>query len=93
MHLNTFNTFRHAIYACFQRSADVLFEITDALLTETVARSLPELSLSPFFRRLWGSLYQALQEGQLDRAELRSVLANFAPQVPSGCRRLLERVK
>ena len=35
MHLNTFNEFRHAIYACFQRSADVSFEITDALLTET----------------------------------------------------------
>lgn len=89
MHLNTFNTFRHALYACFQRSADVLFEITDALLTETVARSLPELSLSPFFRRLWPSLYQALQEGRLDRPELRCVLANFAPQVPPGCRRIL----
>ena len=89
MHLNTFNTFRHALYACFQRSADVLFEITDALLTETVARSLSELSLSPFFRRLWPSLYQALQEGRLDHLELRCVLANFAVQALAGGRHLL----
>ena len=48
MHLNTFNTFRYAIYACFQRSADVLFEITDALLTETVAPSHLNCRFRPF---------------------------------------------
>jgi len=80
MNLNIFNAFRHAIYGCFQSAADVLFETTDALLTETVAKSFPELSLSPFFRRLWPSLYKALQVGQIDRAELRAVLARFAPK-------------
>jgi hypothetical protein len=40
MNLNTFNTFRHQVYACFESAAD-------ALLTEASARSLVELSLSP----------------------------------------------
>ena len=37
MNLNTVNEFRHAIYACFTRAADALFNTVDALATETSA--------------------------------------------------------
>lgn len=56
------------MYACFGRSADALFELTDALIGESAARSLPELSLSPNFRRQWSSVYEALEDGQIDQA-------------------------
>ena len=59
MNLNTLQNFRHAIYDCFQRAADALFNTADALLTEPGAHSFPELSLSPCFQRQWPSLYEA----------------------------------
>ncbi|HXX78647.1 MAG TPA: transposase, partial [Ktedonobacteraceae bacterium] len=56
MNLNTLQDFRHDVYGCFPQAAGALFNTVDALLCETQARSLPELSLSPFFERRWGSL-------------------------------------
>jgi len=49
MNLNTLNEFRHASYTCFKQARDALFNLVDALSSETTARSFPELSLSPFF--------------------------------------------
>lgn len=86
MNLNTLKEFRHALYACFRRAADALFELSDALLTETTARSLIELSQSPLFQRRWPSLYAALQDGRIDRNKLRQVLASFAPRPAPGQR-------
>ena len=56
MNLNTLNEFRHAVYGCFQRAGDALFNTVDALSSETLAHSFPELSLSPLFQRRWPSL-------------------------------------
>lgn len=57
---------RHQTYGCFEQSRDALFELMDALTCEPEARSLPELSLSPTFRRKWGSVYEALSDGRID---------------------------
>jgi DDE family transposase len=57
---------RHQIYGCCQRSADALFELADALTCEAGASSLPELSRSPSFRRKWPSVYEALEDGQIE---------------------------
>lgn len=54
------------MYQCYERSADALFELGDALSSEANARSLPELSLSPCFQRQWASVYEALEDGQID---------------------------
>ena len=43
-----------------------LFNLVDVLVSETGARSFPELSFSPFFERTWASLYEALEDGQSD---------------------------
>ena len=61
MNLNTIAQMRHQLWQCFPRSADALFVLADALTCESAARSLPELSLSPVFRRKWSSVYEALE--------------------------------
>ena len=88
MQFNTLKQFRHAIYPCFQRAQDALFETCDALLTEPAARTYVELSLSPRFTRGWSSLYAALKDGRIDRATLQRIVAQFAPP-PSPHARLL----
>jgi len=79
MNLNTLNEFRHAMYRCFGKAKDSLFNLVDALSSEAGAHSFPELSLSPFFERTWASLYEALEDGQIDRKLLREVGVQFAP--------------
>jgi hypothetical protein len=88
MQFNTLKEFRHAIYPCFQRAQDALFETCDALLTEPAARTYAELSLSSRFTRRWPSLYAALKDGCIDRVTLQRVVAQFAP-APSPSARLL----
>jgi hypothetical protein len=39
MHFNTWHQVRHQRYDCFERSADALFNLSDALLSELQARS------------------------------------------------------
>ena len=64
---------RQQVYACLKRAGDALFNLTDALLSESQAQSLPELSLSAFFERKWPSLYEALEDGRIDVENLRAV--------------------
>lgn len=80
--------FRQDLHGCFERAADALMDTCDALLLESGARSFAELSLSPFFRRRWPSLYEAVQDAQVDRAALRRVFAG-AVQAPRAGRRLV----
>ena len=84
MNLNTLKEFRHAVYECFPRAGDALFNTLDALLTEDRARSFPELSLSPAFERKWPSLYEAFEDGLVDEARLRDVLARYWPRPEAG---------
>jgi hypothetical protein len=56
---------RQQVYSSLERGADVLFNLGDALLSESQAQSLPELSLSPFFERQWESRYEALEDGRI----------------------------
>jgi len=59
---------------CFERRADALFELGDAILTAEAAASPVHLSLEPSHRRGWGSLYAALNRGRIDAAALRGLL-------------------
>ena len=79
MNVNTLQEFRHAVYASFKRAGDALFNTVDALSSEPAAQSFPELSQSPFFERKWSSLYEALEDGQIDAKQLRQVFLQFAP--------------
>ncbi len=73
MNLNTWRQLRQQLRTCFSRSGDALFELADALSSESSARSLPELSLSPAFRRKWPSVYEALEDGRIDLQRWRKV--------------------
>ncbi|HZR44215.1 MAG TPA: transposase [Ktedonobacteraceae bacterium] len=73
MNFNTLKQIRKLTYDSFERGADALFNLCDALLCEDQARSLPELSQSPFFERAWPSLYQALSNGRINEERLREI--------------------
>jgi DDE superfamily endonuclease len=66
-------TYRNEVYKSLTRGADSLFNLADALLCESQAKSLAELSLSPFFERKWSSMYEALEDGKIDVNRLRAV--------------------
>jgi hypothetical protein len=84
MNLNTVNEFRHGVYGCLRRAGDALFNTMDALSSETAAHSFPELSLSPFFQRKWGSVYEAFEDGKINAEQLRQVFVQFAPLPGTG---------
>src|SRR5215217_304257 len=67
--------FRRSFYECFDRRADALFELSDAILAAGAAPSPVHLSLEAVHRRGWGSLYAALGRGRIDESGLRSLLA------------------
>jgi len=65
--------FRQELYEAFDHRADALMELLDALSSTPHARSVAELSLSPFFHRGYGSAYDAIahlfQTSDLETAE------------------------
>ncbi|GCF11758.1 transposase [Dictyobacter arantiisoli] len=73
MNFNTLKQVRQQVYDSFERGADALFNLCDALRCESQARSLPELSYSSFFEREWSSLYQALSNGKINDVALRQI--------------------
>jgi hypothetical protein len=89
MNFNILQQFRHQLYGCFEQSRDALFNLADALLSETQAHSVIELSLSPHFQRKWPSLYAALQLGKLNQPRFEQTLVNFAPKPTPGQRLVL----
>ena len=72
------------VYDCFLRAKDVLFNTVDALMTETQAKSFPEISQSLWFERKWSSLYEAFQDGRIDETRLRKVFAEYRPEPDAG---------
>src|SRR5689334_2666156 len=85
LNFNRLKQVRKLIYDSFERGADALFNLCDALLCEQQARSLPELSHSPFFEREWPSLYQALSNGKINEVTLRKIWVKaLLSEVPIG---------
>jgi DDE superfamily endonuclease len=81
--------FRQELYHCFTRAADALFDLADALLTDPSARSFVELSQAASFQRAWPSLYEALEDGRIDRSALIRLFMAALPPIPGGTRLLL----
>jgi hypothetical protein len=84
VNLNTLRQFRHDVYESFKRSKDALFNTVDALMTETQAKSFPEVSQSLWFERKWPSLYEAFEDGRIDEKHLRAVFARYLPKPAPG---------
>lgn len=82
--------FRHTLYTtCFTRARDALFDLADALLTDTQARSFVELSQAASFQHAWPSLYEALEDGRIERAALQRLFARHLPTALVGTRLVL----
>lgn len=63
MDCTSLESFQSTLYqTCFTRTADALFDLADALLTDTQARSFVALSQAASFQRAWPSLYEALDD-------------------------------
>ncbi|MDJ0677796.1 MAG: NF041680 family putative transposase [Calothrix sp. MO_167.B42] len=78
--------FRQAAYKHLGKAHDATFELTDAILLTRNAYSLADLSLSPVFRRKWGSIYEALQDSRPQRQKLMKL---YIKQMPTQERLLL----
>jgi hypothetical protein len=76
--LEDLHAFRNSLYRCFERRADALFELADALLTAGTVPSPVHLSLASAHRRGWGSLYAALSRGRIGEGPLRELLTRHA---------------
>lgn len=84
--ISELSSFRMDLYAAMPRRADALFEVSDALLcADGPVRALVELALAPEHRRSHGSLYAALNRGDLDAGRLRAAIATASlPRGPGG---------
>ena len=71
MDCSTLKQFRLGIYNCMSFAKDALMDAGDALLTETRAHTFVQLSLATYHPRSWHSLYQAFQNGVIDRTKLK----------------------
>ena len=81
--------FRRGFYRCLTRRADVLFELTDAILcTGGPVHSLVDLTLTPEHRRGHGALYDGLNNGRIDIDRFRNALAGL-PLPRTGDGRIL----
>ncbi|MFI5654847.1 NF041680 family putative transposase [Streptomyces anulatus] len=78
--------FRGEFYDCLTSRGDALFELADALLcTDGPVKTLVDLSLAPEHRRGHGSLYAALNNGDVDVDRLRQLLAELPlPRAADG---------
>ena len=68
-------SFRQPMYQLFTRRRDALFDLTDALLITGPTLSPAHLSLASSFQRGWGSVYDALVDGQMEGQDIESLLA------------------
>lgn len=73
--------FRQQVYALLEKQADVLFELTDAVLQTPHPDSFTALALAPAVTRGWSSMSAALATGRLNEAALRKLCL---AQLPSG---------
>lgn len=81
-HVIQLKQFRQEVYQSFNKRADTLMDLLDALSSNTSAQTVVELSLSPFFRRTYSALFTALDEWQPEKSakSLAQLAAPYLPQ-------------
>lgn len=96
------SNYRQAVYESFERRADTLLDLIDALSSNEYARSVVELSLNNLFRRGYSSITDGIDEmiqGEnaskiaenltKQQAEFSQIIASVLPEVRAGGHRLL----
>jgi hypothetical protein len=77
---NNFSEFRKAVYQSLRRRADILFDLIDALTVSGQVSSPVALSEQKPFRRKFGSVYDGLENGEMDIGEILSLLPDCMPE-------------
>jgi hypothetical protein len=72
--------FRKAVYQSLRRRADVLSDLIDALTVAGQVSSPVALSEQKPFRRKFGSVYDGLENGEMDIGEILSLLPHRMPE-------------
>ena len=67
-HIPQLKQFRQEVYQNFNKRADTMMDLLDALSSNTSADTVVELSLNPAFRREYSSLFTALDEWEPDKS-------------------------
>lgn len=78
-HTLSINQFRHAVYTRFEQRADTLLDLIDGLTSAVAVESPVATSESPLFRRRFSSVYDALEQGQINLFWLRKLLNRHQP--------------
>ena len=81
--------FRKAVYQSLRRRADILFDLIDALTVAGQVSSPVALSEQKPFRRKFESVYDGLENGEMDIGEILSLLPDCMPQeseMVAGCK-------
>ena len=86
---NNFSEFRKAVYQSLKRRAAILFDLIDALTVAGQVNSPVALSEQKPFRRKFGSVYDGLENGEMDIGEILSLLPHCVPEdseTIAGCK-------
>lgn len=79
MSKNKFSEFRKAVYQNFVKRADILFNVVDALTVAGHVSSPVSLSEEMPFVRKFSSVYDGLENGELNMDDLLSMLPHCVP--------------
>jgi hypothetical protein len=72
--------FRKAVYQSLRRRADILFDLIDALTVAGQVSSPVALSEQKPFQRKFCSVYDGLENGEMDMDEILSLLPACIPE-------------
>jgi hypothetical protein len=76
---NRYRRFREEVYLMLGLAKDSTFELMDSIMSTRTAYSLADFSLSPFFRRNWHSVYEAIQDNCPNRNKL---MKRYVQEIP-----------
>ncbi len=71
--------FRQAVYQNFNKRADTLMDLVDALCSQTRVNSVVELSLQNCFRRSYSAIFKAMDEYRPGDDDLAKVAGPYLP--------------
>lgn len=84
-HVTQLKQFREQVYQNFNKRADTLMDLLDAISSNTSAQTVVELSLNAAFRREYSALFTALDEWEPDKAA-KSLAQLAGPYLPLPAR-------
>jgi len=76
---SSFQQFREEVHGSLRKRADAVLDLIDALTIATPVESPVALSEQPLFRRTFSSIYDVLEEAELDKEAWAKVLYEAQP--------------